>query len=599
MPLTIITDNQVKFLLNTLTKNEVHNFQDSIGCALHEYATGSSSHSTCEDQPGRSIITLRNGTSTMFMPSATPHCLGVKGTFIFFPKNAEIFIIHPQPFFCQKKEDKIKGINSHKFQVITLNDSSSYAGSSAAAKSVPTNSSEQKVPSQGSLTLMTAEGKPFAFINSPEITAFRTALTSTLLVSRRTKVKVLTCFGCGRQAYWHVRLTLLLRGSSVKKVHFINRDFSDRAANLMKEFIGFDSDIKRREGWAETSFDLTSLRFGDVEKVLKSHVRAADIIFCTTPSTVPLFDPAILTQSEGRKRARLIIAVGSYKPNMIEIPPEVIDQAVRPQATSHVFQRRAEEGGVIIVDSLAALRDAGELVETNLRADRTLELGELVNLEYMEHQNHLDQAISTEDYDEDPPLPSPSTGSENPTASNCTGISRGLFRRDSLDSSNSTSVLSRFPSRKASINFSSSKPPSAGKPSSFGNFGRPRRSSEDNPFSGFSSNNVTSSSSNNNGNSSCSSSNVGQTLAGVRGRRLSISENSQPRHRNASAMSQRSTRNIGIQQQNELENKLSRWMSGGNVIYKSVGIGLTDLISGIDIVRIAREKGIGTTISDF
>jgi ornithine cyclodeaminase/alanine dehydrogenase-like protein (mu-crystallin family) len=44
---------------------------------------------------------------------------------------------------------------------------------------------------------------------------------------------------------------------------------------------------------------------------------------------------------------------------------------------------------------------------------------------------------------------------------------------------------------------------------------------------------------------------------------------------------------------------MSRWLSKGNVIYKSVGLGLMDLCVGAQIVRLAREKGVGTTFKDF
>jgi len=47
---------------------------------------------------------------------------------------------------------------------------------------------------------MDNEGSPYAFINAEEITAFRTALTSSLLMSRRSRVKAITVFGSGKQA---------------------------------------------------------------------------------------------------------------------------------------------------------------------------------------------------------------------------------------------------------------------------------------------------------------------------------------------------------------------------------------------------------------
>jgi ornithine cyclodeaminase/alanine dehydrogenase-like protein (mu-crystallin family) len=44
---------------------------------------------------------------------------------------------------------------------------------------------------------------------------------------------------------------------------------------------------------------------------------------------------------------------------------------------------------------------------------------------------------------------------------------------------------------------------------------------------------------------------------------------------------------------------LREWLSKGNVIYKSVGLGLMDVVVGGELVRLAREKGIGTFIDDF
>jgi len=44
---------------------------------------------------------------------------------------------------------------------------------------------------------------------------------------------------------------------------------------------------------------------------------------------------------------------------------------------------------------------------------------------------------------------------------------------------------------------------------------------------------------------------------------------------------------------------MSRWLSGGNVIYKSVGMGLMDLIVGSDVIKLAREKNIGVTVNEF
>jgi len=51
--------------------------------------------------------------------------------------------------------------------------------------------------------------------------------------------------------------------------------------------------------------------------------------------------------------------------------------------------------------------------------------------------------------------------------------------------------------------------------------------------------------------------------------------------------------------QTEKEDQMSRWLSSGNVIYKSVGMGLMDLVVGSDIIKLARDKNIGTTVDEF
>ncbi len=49
----------------------------------------------------------------------------------------------------------------------------------------------------------------------------------------------------------------------------------------------------------------------------------------------------------------------------------------------------------------------------------------------------------------------------------------------------------------------------------------------------------------------------------------------------------------------EGEKGLKKWLMGGNVIYKSVGVGLMDICVGEDVVRLAMEKGVGTSVEGF
>ena len=44
---------------------------------------------------------------------------------------------------------------------------------------------------------------------------------------------------------------------------------------------------------------------------------------------------------------------------------------------------------------------------------------------------------------------------------------------------------------------------------------------------------------------------------------------------------------------------LAHWLREGTVIYKSVGLGLMDLVCGNHLVKLARDKNIGTQVPGF
>lgn len=47
------------------------------------------------------------------------------------------------------------------------------------------------------------------------------------------------------------------------------------------------------------------------------------------------------------------------------------------------------------------------------------------------------------------------------------------------------------------------------------------------------------------------------------------------------------------------EDGLARWLRDGTVIYKSVGLGLMDLVVGIHLLKVAEDKEIGTCVQGF
>lgn len=47
------------------------------------------------------------------------------------------------------------------------------------------------------------------------------------------------------------------------------------------------------------------------------------------------------------------------------------------------------------------------------------------------------------------------------------------------------------------------------------------------------------------------------------------------------------------------EKGLRKWLEAGNVIYKSVGLGLMDICVGEDLVALAMQRGVGTRVEGF
>lgn len=278
---------------------------------------------------------------------------------------------------------------------------------------------------------------------------------------------------------------------------------------LMKKFLSIDSEIKQHEGWYETKFSLLSSQYGEYERLIKDQLRVADAIICTVPSTEPLFDHTILTNTEGRRKGRLTIAIGSYKPDMIELPKELLLQATKPSHDHRHFHRHAAEGGAVVVDTLTGcLKAAGEIIQAGLSPMQLVELGELVMLEGQ-------FALCEAEQDESP---------------------EASLHSLSLDASSGSSIASVF------------KEDGGGSTSS-------RKSSFSNII-----------------------------------RRSSRPSQSEKHERSSSTDSRKAVRK---------EASMSKWLSDGNVIYKSVGMGLMDLVVGGDLVTLAKEKGAGTTISSF
>ncbi len=92
MSLTVLTDDQVKTLFESLTLNELESFRTSLKSALHEYSNSTQALSDGNiHQPLRTSITSeRTGATTLFMPSCSSAGVGMKGQ----PPPLHSFISH-------------------------------------------------------------------------------------------------------------------------------------------------------------------------------------------------------------------------------------------------------------------------------------------------------------------------------------------------------------------------------------------------------------------------------------------------------------------------------------------------------------------------
>jgi ornithine cyclodeaminase/alanine dehydrogenase-like protein (mu-crystallin family) len=320
----------------------------------------------------------------------------------------------------------------------------------------------------------------------------------------------------------------MFHGATLERVNIINHRFSERSRDFYKGLLGTDEAVKKREGWTSVKFGMISPSYNEYDRISRDQIRNADMIFCTTPSTEVLFDHTILTNPSGRVKGRLIIGVGSFKSHMIEIPHELLLQAVKHHSAGHHFRKRAIEGGVILVDTINALSETGELTRARqdgqLNANNVIEIGEIVLVEELFHHDDEESAIDDSSTSESTQsLESTPISPLSPSDTKVSSLALA-FREQSFES-----TTSKSPTRKSSFSSLS------------------RRGSKV-----------------------------------LRNRHGSSSSNA-PLKKTAS----------------KEEEEMSRWLHKGNVIYKSVGLGLMDLVVGTEIVRMAKEKGVGATFEDF
>ncbi|KAL2149355.1 hypothetical protein VTH82DRAFT_8703 [Thermothelomyces myriococcoides] len=372
MTLTVLTDDEIRSLLENLTLDDLEGFSEALASALYEYSTsvpgdgGGEGGASDTRQPERASVRHPDiGVTTLFMPSSNSAGNAVK--------------------------------------VVTLT-SASPAKAEPNQDAATTSTAQQKppvIPPTGAIALFDRIGSPLGLLHATVLTGFRTALASLAMVRYRSAaLRTIVVFGRGGQAYWHTRLALLARGRDVRRVVFVCRSrpdatptnvttttasgdvnsgpeqgSSDGAGSLRsvlpavaKQLVeGVPAEVKEREGWAECEFGVLTADEEAYATRLTELLREADAIFCCTPSTEVLFDPAALDD----EKTRLVVAIGSYTPQMRELPRGLVQRALTP--------REGKEAGVVVVDTIeGALKEAGELIDIGAKPEQLVELGELL-----------------------------------------------------------------------------------------------------------------------------------------------------------------------------------------------------------------------------
>lgn len=362
MPLTVLGDDDVRLLLHSLKREDILNLQQALGDALHYYSSGEAeaeNQCSADMQPHRTQILRKDGSSTLFMPGMSNDGLGIKVVTLSdtddkpgFPALLDSTNSSLSSFSLKSRStgSSLGSSDVPSFPAYPSSDNRSGIASDTTLIGSDSLSKAGSAPSStspsGTLTLMDKQGVARAFINAAELTAFRTALASTMIFNKRQNVHDVVIFGAAKQAYWHARLALILRGTEVHHLNVINRSF-ERGVSLMKALYNPDWPVTLPHPKGE----ILSPGHQEYDRLLKSHVRGASAIFFTTPSKTPLFPAEFLTSTEGRKKGRYLAAIGSYKPHMCEIHPEIIRQAIAPSHKRH-HHKHATQGGAIVVDSV-------------------------------------------------------------------------------------------------------------------------------------------------------------------------------------------------------------------------------------------------------
>lgn len=207
--------------------------------------------------------------------------------------------------------------------------------------SVYPNNTEKGIPSVPSTMVLMDDktGQVNALMDGTYLTQLRTgavAGAATDLLARKD-AKKFVLIGTGGQAASQLEAVLAVR--SIREVKVFSRHIpkAEEFAQAMKKKFGIDISVSTN---------------------LNKDIQSADIITAVTTAKNPVFDGSFL------KPGVHINGVGSYTPEMCEIPPEVLEQAAKIYVdTKDAIKESGDFQSLIVKDRFNLARVTGELGE--------------------------------------------------------------------------------------------------------------------------------------------------------------------------------------------------------------------------------------------
>ncbi|CAM1507757.1 Fc.00g046050.m01.CDS01 [Cosmosporella sp. VM-42] len=289
----VLGDSSVHELLVNLSKDEIISFQKELGKSLQEFSVDEERLY----QLSSSFINRPNGQRTLFRPFTSQSSVGTK------------IIVEPAPIPSQTADGSR---NLHRPQI------------------------------HGIPALCDENGLPTGVINAEEVTGYRTSLCALIPYLWRRNTEHIVVFGAGKQALWHLRLALALRGSEIRLITVVNR--SEIRAKSLIDKLEEENELRWKSPCAMESLDSTR---DDYEKRIETLLSASDVVFCTVPSQQPLFPLRYVTRIGRDRKQPYISAIGSWQPDTLELDPEILRHAVE------IPGGYSPESGAVIVDDCA------------------------------------------------------------------------------------------------------------------------------------------------------------------------------------------------------------------------------------------------------